>query len=151
MPLICVSVCVLCGCVCIDGDRQRRWPNRRLPVRRSPPNGAHLKTGLCQAPRTRREKGQQTPHQGCRGEWGRKLDIILMHKIFYTSTQPNQHNMYELTCHLMFSFLPFLLFTCRHGCHTKNRTKQIKQNSMFSSVERCEMDYCWQLKSNWAD
>lgn len=61
-------------CACADGDRQWRWPDRGRPVRRGPPNGAHFKAGLRQATWTRREEGQQTPHEGCGGEGGRKLD-----------------------------------------------------------------------------
>lgn len=62
-----------CVFVLVDGDRQRRRPHRGLPVWGSPPDGADLKAGLCQASRTGGEARQQAPHQGCRGERGREL------------------------------------------------------------------------------
>lgn len=137
-------------CVCIDGNRQRRRPNRRLPVRGSSSDGAHLKAGLYQAPWTRREEGQQTPYQGCRGEWGRKLDIILTHKMLYTNIQPNQHDMYELTCYLIVQLLTISSFYLQTLMSHQKQDKA-KQNCMFSSIERSKMDYCLQLKSDWAD
>lgn len=59
--------------LCTDGDRLWRWPDRGIPVWGGTPNGAHPKAGLLQAPRTRREEGQQTYHQGGWREWRGEL------------------------------------------------------------------------------
>lgn len=62
--------------LCTDGDRQRRRSDRRIPVWGGLPNGAHPKAGLLQAPRARREEGQQTHRQGGRREWRGELDAM---------------------------------------------------------------------------
>lgn len=62
--------------LCTDGDRQWRRPDRGIPVWGGSPNGAHLKAGLLQAPRTRREEGQQTHHQGGWREWRGELGAM---------------------------------------------------------------------------
>lgn len=97
------------GVLCADGDRQRRRPDRGISVRGGPPDGAHLKAGLLQAPRTGREEGQQTHHQGRRGEWRGELDAT--HRDAHeTKKKKLWHVWRELlvdcfaSCHLWFYF-----------------------------------------------